>query len=182
MSSDVVNDVAQSGFAQRFTQHEVDNVSPECDAKSRVDGRKRSVDAEHLIAEALHQFGRNVLGSEAVFRNCNCRTQFLKFLPRCHAGGKRSDAVKRWKQRCAEELALGGIAPAADLGKQRQQGVDCCIALRLVGGNKPFHTLFRCRDEVLVADHGKAVDCLHQVERWYRLGECLMSRYCRERV
>lgn len=139
-------------------------------------------EAEGFITEALHQFGGNVLGGEAVFSGGDGRVQFLVSLPGRRAGGEGADVGRCRKERGAEVAALGRVAPFGYGGKQGYERGNGGGALGAMGGDEPIHAVARCRGEVLITHHGKAVDSLHEVERWYRVGEGLMRRDCGERI
>ncbi len=180
VSPDIIDNIAEDGVAQGSVLYDVGDVGAECFAQSGVEGGKLR-EAEGFITEALHQIGGNILGGEAVFSGGDSRVQFLVSLPCRRAGGKGADMGRCRKERGAEEAALGRVAPLWNGGKQGYERGNGGVALGAVGGDEPIHSVARCRGEVLVTHHGKAVDCLHEVERWYRVGECAVSRDCGER-
>ncbi len=181
VSPDVVDNIAEGGVAQGLIHYDVGNVGAEGFAKWSVESGVWRGYAEGFITEALHQFGGNVLGGEAVFSGDDGRVQFLVSLPCRRAGGKGADMGRCRKERGAEEAALGRVAPFGYGGKQGYERGNGGVALRAVGGDEPIHAVARCRGEVLVTHHGKAVDGLHEVERWYRVGEGTVSRNRGER-
>lgn len=173
VSPDIVDNIAKGGVAQGAVADDVGNVASECFAQSRVEGREWR-EAEGFITEALHQFRGDVLGGEAVFCGGDSRVQFLVSLPCRRVGGKGADMGRCRKQRGAEKVALGRVAPLGNGGKQGYERGNGGVALGAVGGYEPVHAVARCGGEVLIADYGKAVDGLHEVERGYRVGECAM--------
>ncbi len=88
------------------------------------------------------------------------------------ASRRKGYDVLRQNEHGAEEVARGRVAPFGRGGKHRHEGVDGRVALGAMGGDKAVYPVARCRGEVLVTHHGKAVDGLHEVERRYGVGEC----------
>ena len=185
VSPDIVDNIAEGGVAQGSVVYQVGNMAPQGVAKSSVEGRVFR-EAEGFITEALHQFRGNVLGGEAVFSGDDGRVQFLVSLPKIAERGKlraeRADMGRCRKKRGAEIAALGRVAPFGKGGKEGYERGNGGVALGAMGGDEPIHAVARCRGEVLVAHHGKAVDGLHEVERWYRVGEGAVRRDSGERI
>lgn len=116
VSPDIVDNIAEGGVAQGSVVYQVGNMAPQGVAKSSVEGRVFR-EAEGFITEALHQFGGNVLGGEAVFSGDDGRVQFLVSLPKIAERGKLR----------AERADMGRCRKKAWSGNSR---IGACRAIR----------------------------------------------------